>query len=115
MKFKFKLIIALIVLVIVGIGYVNSIYFNQQTKSCLVTGKESVHIQGKNQYRVYTTCGTYKIEDSLSIFRYNSSDLYGSIIQNTNYDIHSGGYRLSFLSIFPNIISVNKTQQNFEH
>ena len=115
MKFKIKLVLAIIVLVIIGIGYVNSIYFNQQTKSCLVTGKESVLVQGKNQYRVYTTCGTYTIQDSLSIFRYNSSDLYGSIIQNTNYDIHSGGYRLSIFSIFPNIISVNKTQQNLEH
>lgn len=114
MKFKIKLVIAAILVVIIGLGYVNSIYFNQQTKTCLVTGKESVNLQDGHQYRVYTDCGTYTIKDNLNLFRFNSADLYGSIIQNKTYNIHSGGYRLSFLSTFPNIISVEMTQQKLE-
>ena len=109
---KIKLISILVFIVIFGItvSYLNSDYFNQKTKTCQVTGKESVRLQDKNQYRIYTTCGTYAVEDSLTLFRFDSSDLYGKIVQNSNYRIHSGGYRFPLISKYPNIISVELTQ-----
>ena len=110
MKVKILAFLCFALFIAGTISYVNSVYYNQQTKTCLVTGKESVNTQEGHEYRVYTSCGTYVIQDSLSLFRYNSSDIYGNIVVNTEYDIYSGGYRLSVLSIFPNIISVKKTQ-----
>ena len=111
MKTKYKLIGVGVVLLLCFLAFVNSIQFNKQTRTCQVTSKESVRLETKNQYRIYTTCGTYVIEDSISIFRFDSADIYGTIAQGTTYEIYAGGIRAPFLSRFPNIISVNKTQQ----
>ena len=110
MKTKLKIIGVFVVLLLCIVAYVKSIQFNIQTKTCHVTRKESVRLETKNQYRIYTTCGTYVIEDSISILRFDSADIYGTISQNTTYEIYAGGIRAPIFSRFPNIISVTKTQ-----
>lgn len=112
MKLKLCLFFAFLIIVGGSISYVNSIFYNQETRTCLVTGKESVRTDASHEYRVYTDCGTYVVKDNYTLLRFDSADLYGSIAPNTKYDIYSGGYRAAFFSKFPNIISVSKTQTN---
>lgn len=111
MKLKLILFLAFVGIIAGTFSYINSVYYNQETRTCLVTGKESVRQQDANQYRVYTDCGTYVVEDNIGLLRFDSADLYGSIAPNTKYDIYSGGYRFPLFSKFPNIISVSKTQE----
>lgn len=80
-------------------------------ESCKVNDKESVKTQESHQYRVYTTCGTFKIEDSFYLMRFDSADLYGSIELNKKYDFTIYGTRNGFLSMFPNIISMREKKE----
>lgn len=75
-------------------------HFNVVDSSCKVTGKESVKLKESHQYRVYTSCGTYIIEDQLTRFKFDSADIYGSIEIGKEYIITSSGYRVPFLSMF---------------
>lgn len=86
---------------------------NNVQKQCTVTSKESVALsEGGHQYRVYTSdCGTYVIEDSFVWFRFNSADLYGKIIPHQSYMISSGGLRVPFLNVFPNIKTITPTKK----
>lgn len=83
---------------------------NKTEQTCTVTDKESVRQKDSNQYRVYTSCGTFVVEDSIAIFRFDSADVYGSLKVNTDYKIKHGGYRVGFLSMFPNIISYKEVK-----
>lgn len=80
-------------------------------ENCKVNGKESVRQAESHQYRVYTTCGTFVVEDSWFLMRFDSADLYGSIEQHKTYDFEIGGYRNGFLSMFPNIIKFRESKK----
>lgn len=75
-------------------------HVNVTTNECKVTGKESISGKESHQYRMYTSCGTYVIEDQLTRFNFESADLYGRIEVNKTYIITSSGYRVPFLSMF---------------
>jgi hypothetical protein len=81
---------------------------NQHEQVCTVTGKESVRTGESNQYRVYTSCGTIVVEDALVIGRFDSADVYGAIQPGKAYRFKTGGYRVGFLSMFPNLIEVKQ-------
>lgn len=79
-------------------------YVNVQESKCTVNNKESVSIKGTNQYRVYTTCGTYKVADDVARLRFDSADVYGSLIPGQTYTFKTSGYRFGLFSMFPNIL-----------
>mgnify|MGYP003641915783 CR=1 FL=1 len=58
-------------------------------------------------YLVYTDTGTFKVEDSIVLFRFNSSDVYGKLYKDSVYNIKTVGFRSGFLSEYPNIITQN--------
>lgn len=72
---------------------------------CTVTGKESVIVEGNNQYRVYTEeCGTFIVKDTLFALRFNSADTYSSLKDGESYRFSTQGFRLGITSSFPNIL-----------
>lgn len=78
----------------------------QRSVQTCVTDKDAVS-QGDNgnQYRVYTDTGTYMVTDSVSIWRFNSADVYADLEPGKCYELLVGGSRMPMLSQFPNIIS----------
>ena len=101
-----KLLLISTLLLITGCS---SNHFEERVmESCKVNDKESVRTQESHQYRVYTSCGTFKIEDSFYLMRFDSADLYGSIELNKKYDFKTYGTRNGFFSMFPNIISMRE-------
>jgi hypothetical protein len=56
------------------------------------------------RYLVYTDQGTYAVEDSFIFWRFNSSDVYGSIERGKTYSFYIVGWRIPFASVYPNII-----------
>jgi len=66
----------------------------------------------KNEkYLVYTTEGTFEVTDTLMYFRWTSSDTWGEIEKGATYKITATGFRLGQLSMYENIISLEKIEQ----
>lgn len=90
------------VLIIAGLSYTMN---RDEVGPCTVTGKESVVVEGNNQYRVYTEeCGTFIIKDTIVGLRFNSADAYGALNLGEDYNFRTQGFRLGVTSSFPNIL-----------
>ena len=90
-------------LLIVGASYTMN---RNEVGPCTVTGKESVMVEGNNQYRVYTEeCGTFAVSDTLFPLRFNSADTYSSLKDGESYQFRTQGFRLGITSTFPNILN----------
>lgn len=101
-------IIGLIVLLFIGGCTVSIVAANDiQYHDVTVKKTESV-ASGKSghQYRVYTDNGVFQVEDSWWWHRWNSADIYGSLVPGQRYRIKTAGWRFSFFSWFPNILEV---------
>ena len=61
-----------------------------------------------DKYLIYTDNGTYEITDSIAFFRWNSSDLYGSLKVGSTYECTVCGFRNPFLSSYENIITATE-------
>lgn len=111
MRTSFNLIAILVVTLIIG-GIAFSIvgYGNVNSVKAKVEGKEriteSVGDQIESFYLVYTDKGTFKLEDDLFRGNFYSSDVYGKIKQDSTYTFKTSGYRIGFMSSYPNIIEV---------
>ena len=84
--------------------------YNHVTES---TAKiERLERAGKNssKYLIFTDKGTYEITDSWLMWRWNSSDLYGSLKEDNCYDFKLRGWRVSFFSMYPNIDTATKKE-----
>ena len=105
-------IFGLIVLVIISSIVISIMsYVHTSTVSATVTGKERIvksDGDGKVEsfYLVYTDKGTMKLEDDLFRGNWNSSDVYGSLRNDSTYTFTTSGYRIGFFSMYPNIIEV---------
>lgn len=100
------LIITAIIAILVTTVLVRTSLFNRTEVTCKVTSKESVYKNEASEYRVYTTCGTFNVRDDVTIVRFDSADLYGSIETNKVYTFKVGGLRIGYLSLFPNILQI---------
>ncbi len=108
-KLVFTLAIAgIIVAFIFGIGG----YWNKQTVTVKVTDKERITqvVDGTSNsyYLIYSEAGTFKLEDDLFYGNFNSSDWYGQIKKDSTYTFDLVGYRVGFLSSYPNIVKFKK-------
>jgi hypothetical protein len=57
-------------------------------------------------YLLFTDITTYKIEDSLVKFRFNSSDVYGRIRVGQTCTATAYGWRIGFLSTYQNLFDI---------
>ncbi|AZQ61669.1 DUF1523 family protein [Flammeovirga pectinis] len=53
---------------------------------------------------------TFQNTDTWIWFKFNSSDVYAEIQDGKKYDFSIVGFRIPFLSMYPNIISVSKPE-----
>lgn len=104
-----KLTFILAALIIAGgITFTISGYGNKQTIKTKVISKERITTQNGDQidsyYLIFTEAGPLKLEDELLYGNFNSSDWYGQIRKDSTYTFHTIGYRIGFMSSYPNII-----------
>ena len=101
----------IIAAVLAAITYPAIYYSKWDTQVATVTDKQRITktVDGNDQsyYLVYTDKGTFKVEDSIILFRFNSSDLYGSIKADSTYTFNTVGFRAGFLSEYPNVVTIN--------
>lgn len=61
-----------------------------------------------SRYLIFTKDETFENTDRLVIWKFNSSDLYGSIKSNQSYQAKVVGLRIPFLSWYRNIVSIKE-------
>jgi hypothetical protein len=94
-------VIIFVTLIVVGIV---SAAHQQDYRGCSVTDKDRArNSNGKSDARVYSSCGVFKVSDSLLSTTWSSADTYSRITVGKTYDFHARGYRIPFLSRFPNV------------
>ena len=75
-----------------------------------VTDKERITMSSGNSissvYLIYTDAGVFSLEDDLLYLNFNSSDWYGQIKKDSTYTFTTTGYRIGFLSKYPNIVEI---------
>ncbi|QAB17467.1 hypothetical protein Leucomu_05625 [Leucobacter muris] len=76
--------------------------------SCLVEDKDRAAVDGGSDMRVYTDCGIFRVKDSLFLMRWDSADVYQGIEVGESYDFETAGWRVPFLSWFPNIVAAEQ-------
>jgi len=107
-----KGIIILVVVIFIGIvAFDIKSYNNVETIVAKVDGKERITEKAGDNiesfYLVYTDKGTFKLEDDMFRGNFYSSDVYGKLRQDSTYTFKTAGYRIGFMSSYPNIIKVN--------
>jgi len=106
-------IIALIVVVISGIVIYNVAYYSSiETITIQVTDKERiVESDGDggttSKYLVFTQTETLENSDEFFMGKWNSSDIQGTLKQDSTYQVRVIGWRIPFLSMYRNVINVN--------
>jgi hypothetical protein len=104
------IIILVAVLIIALVAFNIKSYNNVETVTARVEGKERITEQSGEKlnsfYLVYTDKGTFKLEDDMFRGNFYSSDVYGKLRQDSTYTFKTSGYRIGYMSSYPNIIEV---------
>lgn len=82
-------------------------------RTCTVESKDrTTTSDGSSDARLYTEqCGVLHVGDSLLSWEFNSADTYASIDEGKTYDVTTRGYRIGFLSLFPNVVDATETNR----
>lgn len=101
-----KLIIAIVLLVIGGICCGGYYWGSEETMTCTVEEKDRAkNSDGGSDMRLYTKeCGVLQVGDALPRGHYDSADVYADIDEGKTYEFTTVGWRIPFLSMFPNVI-----------
>ncbi len=81
------------------------------TRATVVKTERVPYGNGVSKYMVYTDKGVFENTDSWLEFKVNSADVYGAIKNDHTYDFRYYGPRWSWLSWFPNIVSVEEVKE----
>lgn len=63
---------------------------------------------GDSDFLVFTNVTTFKVDDSILLLRFDSSDFFGKIKKGACYRISALGFRIPILTIYPNISAMEE-------
>ena len=105
-------IVILVVIIILGLlasfGYQ---YGTAREVTITVTDKERIVEKGEDggsYYLVFTEDDAYKNEDALFYGKFKSSSLQAQLKEGETYRVKVYGWRIGFLSMYPNIVKIVK-------
>lgn len=99
--------IAIIIILLVGSPVVLYLtgYYDDDTVTVTVTGKERVMKDQSSYYLIFSDKEVFTIQDTLIKQQWASSDIYGHIEEGKTYKFTVYGWRVPFLSWYRNIVS----------
>lgn len=106
------LVAAILLLLLVGAGVGVTVAYYQADhihEACMIEGKESINTGDGHEYRVYTDCGNFTVTDEMFAGNFHASDTYAGLKEKHAYDLRTRGWRIEFLSSFPNIYEATPT------
>jgi len=107
------LVVAVLTIIVVPIAIGVTAYLSSQHQQTITVNKSEriVDNGGKSsRYLIYTKQGVYQDTDTLLFGKFNSSDLYSQLQQNKTYSCLTVGWRVPFLSWYPNLIKCQETR-----
>jgi hypothetical protein len=106
-----KRFVTIVLLVVMVAGLTGCYPFNKQT----VTGKVTDLTQsgGEDSIKLVEVDNRnwYKVEDELFLGQFRSRDMWGALEEGKTYTFTTYGYRMGFLSEYPNITAVQEAAQ----
>ena len=106
MKYLISAIVAIVIIGLVAIDPILS-YSTKSVVQFTVNDKAAVINNHDSQYLIYTTAGVYEDSDSLWYWKWNSSDVYNQLERGSTYTATVYGFRIPFLSLYKNIVTVS--------
>lgn len=103
--------LALAVLLVVGfVGLGLARNGSEETCTSVVTDKDRAKDQdGHSDMRIYTDdCGVLRVKDELWVGQLDSADIYAHIKVGKTYTFTTRGWRVPWLSQFPNIVKAEE-------
>lgn len=103
-------LILLGIILVVGLIWGITKNSHRETMQCKVEDKDRTrNSDGGSDMRVYTEeCGVLQVKDSMFAGQFDSSDVYSQIKPGKTYEFTTTGWRVPFLSMFPNIVEVEE-------
>lgn len=106
-KFIYMILIPGIIVLLI-VGFTIARLSHKQTFQAKVVDKERVVKSNgestESYYLIFTESGSYKLDDEFWYGNFNSSDWYGRIHRDSTYQFTTVGWRVGFLSWYPNIV-----------
>ena len=98
-----------IVVIIGSIGHGIAFYASAENNDITVDEKWTKYKDGSEQYLFSdVNDNVYEIDDSVRFLTFDSSDRYALIESGKTYDMKLIGWRIPYLSMYPNAIEINK-------
>jgi hypothetical protein len=102
--------ISIIILAIIGVIVVGPVVAHTTQEEVTLTVTEKIVKRSNNnqdKYIIFTSEGeVLQNTDTIYLFKFNSSDVYGKIEVGKTYKFKVYGFRIQFLSMYRNIIDV---------
>lgn len=96
------------IVAILLIAYPAALYSSETTATVTVTKTERITSGNTGYYLVFTKQGVFANADSIWFGKFNSSDLYATIKEGDTLRLRVAGWRVPFMSMYPNIIEATK-------
>ena len=102
-------VITFVVALVAGVIWVIAAYFGSTREVTFTVHNESRSCTSKSCTNlIYTDHGVFKDSDSLTAGKFNSSDIYGELCPGGTFRVKVRGWRIPFLSEWPNILVVEQ-------
>lgn len=100
-----KLIVSVVVIIFLGsLVFTMANCFSHSPGTFTITSKEIYYNSNGSKLLIFTDKTTYTVSDSIINWRWDSADVYGKLEIGKTYSATLQGWRIPFLSMFPNII-----------
>jgi len=96
-------VVVLVFGLIFGISYAGSV---KDGVEIAIESKERVTKTDSSKFVVFTDHGVYEVTDTFIFFDFSSADRYSELKVGKSYVIKQAGWRVPFLSWYPNILEV---------
>ena len=108
------LIVSIVIMLVICFGGAAIKVANPQTYVVTVQSKEVKNNDKSSKFMVFCLdpitgeSHVFEVTDSLFKWRFDSADTYNIIREGETYEFTTGGYRIPFFSMYPNIYEVKK-------
>jgi len=101
-----------VVTALLSVAEISLPYWTHSTETVTVTGTvvKQYGSEGQSKYLVFTNSGVFENTDTFAYLKFNSSDIQGQLMQGGTFDISYYGFRIPFLSHYPNITSAMRVK-----
>ena len=87
-------------------------YWTADTVSFTVSEKERIQDGNSSKYLIFTESEVFENSDSLMRWKWGSSDMYGAMKEDITYTAEVYGWRVPFLSMYRNIVSITEVKES---